>query len=345
MKILVLSTMVPFVHGGAEELFNHLIVNLRATDGVEAEGFRIPFTWNPAERLIDEMSIARRLRLYNVDRVIALKFPAYLVPWDDRVLWLLHQYRQAYDLLDVGQSNIPDDARGAQIVAAIRSADNAAFAGVRHLYTNAPITSRRLEHYNRVASTVLRPPLNDAELFMGDVSDGYILATGRVNAGKRQHLLVRALRHSPGTRLVIAGPPDTPADAAAIHRLVHDQGVQDRVTLHLRLLPRAELAALVNRAQAVAYLPFDEDSFGYCTMEAFQAGKPVLTVTDAGGVLDIVRDGETGLVVAPNEAAVGAGITRLARNGPQVAALCHAGRAAIASERLDWPATIEKLLA
>src|SRR5690606_22450122 len=111
MKVLVLSTMVPFVHGGAEELFIHLVRNLQSA-GVEAEGFRIPFTWNPAERLIDEMLIARQLRLFNFDLVIALKFPAYLVPWNDKVLWLLHQYRQAYDLLDAGQSNIAPDARG-----------------------------------------------------------------------------------------------------------------------------------------------------------------------------------------------------------------------------------------
>ena len=70
MKVLVLSTMVPFVHGGAEELCDHLVGNLRLA-GVDAEAFRIPFTWNPADRLIDEMVIARTLRLDNVDRVIA----------------------------------------------------------------------------------------------------------------------------------------------------------------------------------------------------------------------------------------------------------------------------------
>ena len=345
MKVLVLSTMVPFVHGGAEELFDHLVRNLQATAGIEAEGFRIPFTWNPAERLIDEMSIARRLRLYNVDRVIALKFPAYLVPWNDKVIWLLHQYRQAYDLLDAGQSNIPDNDRGAQITAAIRAADDATFANATRIHTNAPITSRRLLHYNGVPSTVLRPPLNDADLFVGGASDGYVLATGRVNAGKRQELLIRALRHSPGTRLVVAGPPDTAADCEAMHHLVEQEGVQDRVTLDLRFLPRGELASLVNRAQAVAYLPFDEDSFGYCTMEAFQAGKPVLTVTDAGGVLDIVRHGETGLVAAPDPAALGAALTKLIAHDTHAAALGRAGRAAMASERLNWPSTIERLLA
>jgi glycosyltransferase involved in cell wall biosynthesis len=343
MKVLVLSTMVPFVHGGAEELYDHLVLNLRR-QGIEAEGMRIPFTWAPADRLIDEMLIARQIRLCNVDRLIALKFPAYMVPWHDKVVWLLHQFRQAYDLLDAGQSHLSADARGAQIVSAIRAGDGLAFQESRRIHTNAPITARRLKHYNGFDSDVLRPPLNDPELFPGGESEGYVLATGRVNAGKRQAMLVRALRHAPGVRLVIAGPPDTPADAEAIRRLVVEEGVEDRVTLDLRFLPRDELARMVNGALAVAYLPFDEDSLGYCTMEAFRAAKPVITTTDSGGVLDIVRDGENGHVVTPDPEALGAAIAALAANASRARMLGLAGRAAMEAERLDWPTTIERLV-
>jgi glycosyltransferase involved in cell wall biosynthesis len=344
VKVLVLSTMAPFVHGGAEELFLHLVRNLQATPGVEAEGFRLPFSWNPAERLIDEMLVARRLRLWNVDRVIALKFPAYLTPWPDKALWLLHQYRQAYDLLDAGHSNIPATPRGHDILAAIRAADNAAFAESSRLFVNSPVTADRLRRYNGFGSDLLRPPLNDPDLFDGVESEGYILATGRVNAGKRQHLLVRALRHAPGLRLVVAGPPDTAEDGARLREIAVAEGVADRVTLDLRFLPREELAALVNRSVAVAYLPFDEDSVGYCTMEAFQAQKPVLTVFDAGGVLDIVRDGETGLVVAPAPEALGAAFRRLTENAAEARRMGRAARAALDAEKLNWPATIERLL-
>lgn len=343
MRVVVLSNRVPFVHGGAEELYDHLLRNLGAA-GVEAEGFRLPFTWDPAERLIDEMLIARRIRLANLDRVIALKFPAYMVPWHDKTLWLLHQFRQAYDLLDAGQSNIPRDERGGQIVDAIRAADNATFAAARQIYTNAPITSGRLQHYNGFESTVLRPPLNDPEIFTGGETGGYILATGRVNEGKRQHLLVRALKHAPNVRLVIAGPPDSDADAARLRRLIAEEGVEDRVSLELRFLPRLHLARLVNEALAVAYLPFDEDSLGYCTMEAFQAGKPVLTTTDSGGVLDIVFQGDTGLVAQPQPEALGQAMAELARSPARATRMGLEGRAAMHKAQLNWPATIEKLL-
>src|SRR4051812_1918696 len=123
MKVLVLNNMAPFIWGGAEELGRHLVHNLRLA-GVEAEAIRIPFSWEPSERLIEEVVTCESLRLTNVDRVIALKFPAYLIPHPVKTLWLLHQYRQAYDLWDVGHSNIPATSRGEQVRDFIRAADN-----------------------------------------------------------------------------------------------------------------------------------------------------------------------------------------------------------------------------
>lgn len=344
MRVLVLNNMAPFVRGGAEALCDHLVRNLRLR-GAVAEAMRLPFSWTPPERLLDEMLIARSLRLWNVDRVIALKFPVYMVPWDDKVIWLLHQFRQAYDLFDAGLSHIPATPEGDRVREAIRRADGVAFAEARHVFTNSPTTTERLRRYNGVEGTVLPPPLNDPELFTGGAPQGYVLAGGRVNAGKRQHLLVEALRHAPGVRLVVAGPPDDPADASALRRLAAREGVEDRVRFDLRFVPRRELAELVNGASAVAYLPYDEDSVGYVTMEAFHAGKPVVTASDAGGVLRIVRDGATGWVVDPAAEALAGALSAVRTEPARAAAMGRAAREALARMRLTWPDTIEKLLA
>jgi glycosyltransferase involved in cell wall biosynthesis len=344
MKVLVLTTMVPFVHGGAEELCVNLVHQLRA-HGAEAEAMALPFTWEPAERLIEEMLIARSLRITNTDRVIALKFPTWLIDHPSKTVWLLHQYRQAYDLLDAGQSNIPATPRGEEILRAIQTADASGLSQVRHLYANSRVTADRLWHYNGLVGTVLPPPLNDPELFEAGPSQGYILASGRVNAGKRQHLLLEALALAPGVRLIVAGPPDTPEDAERLQSLVSRHGIEDRVRLDLRFLPRAELARLVTGAQAVAYLPFDEDSPGYVTMEACQARKPVVTVTDSGGVLDLVIDGVTGWVCAPNPEALAAALAE-ASGGEQICvARGAAGYDTLRGLNLSWSATIDKLLA
>lgn len=342
MKVLVVNTAVPFIRGGAELLADELIRQLNATPGVEAEGLRLPFKWTPTERLIDEMLIARNLRLYNVDRVIGLKFPAYLVPHDQKVLWLLHQFRQAYDLGDAGQG-LCDEGREGEIKLAIRRADEACFAECRAIWCNSPVTQGRLRRYNGVGSELLYPPLNDAALFTGGEMGDYLFAGGRVARGKRQHLLIEAFaRVKPPLRLVIAGPPEDEAYAQELSDLVVSLGLESRIELRLGFRPRDEIAALVNRARACAYLPFDEDSLGYVTMEAFAAGKPVLTTADSGGLLEIVGEA-TGAVAEPDAEALADAISTLCE--PAAAkARGDAAKALWDARGLTWDATIERLL-
>lgn len=344
MKVLVVNSLAPFLHGGAEELANNLVQNLNRY-GAEAELLRIPFSWDPAERLLEEMLICRQFQLWNVDRVIALRFPAYLVPFQRKTLWILHQFRQAYDLYDAGQSHLASDARGTVIREAIRTADNNCFAEARHLFTNSPVTAERLKRYNGFDSVVLRPPLNDPELFAGDNPGNYIFAGGRINSGKRQHLLVEAMsRVKSSVNLVIAGPPDQPGDAATLRELVARHNLGDRVTLDLGLLSRHKIAGYVNGALACAYLPFDEDSFGYVTMEACQAGKPMITSSDSGGVLDLILHEDTGMVCEPDAGSLAEAIDRLAHDRNLSRRLGDNARNRWLSLNLTWERTVERLL-
>lgn len=301
MRIVVANNMSPFIHGGAEELANTLVTHLEAR-GHDVDLVRIPFRWEPYTVLPKQIAISHEMSLGLADRVIALKFPAYLIPHDEKTLWLLHQYRQAYDLYDAGYSNLPADREGEHVREAIVRADNAAFEGSRKIFTNSPTTSARLSHYNGFSSEVLYPPLNDPELFRTEARESYIFAGGRVNAMKRQELLIRALAHTPErVKLVIAGPPDSEATARSLEKLADELGVSHRLTLDLRMLSRVEVARWVNRAAACAYIPFDEDSLGYVSMEAAQARKPVITASDSGGILGLVQHGGTGWIAEPDE--------------------------------------------
>ena len=343
LKVLVVNAAAPFVHGGAEELANHLVRQLNARDAVEAELLRVPFRWDPPEVVLEEMLLNHRLELINVDRVIALKFPAYLIPHPHKTLWLLHQFRLAYDRADAGEGR-PAGPLGR----ASRNADNAAFAACRRIFANSPVTRDRLQRYNGVAAEVLYPPLNDEALFTGAAAPPqdppYIFAGGRVSRGKRQHLLIEAMAkaQAPG-RLVIAGPPDTEADAERLRALVQQLELDAHVELHLDFHPRDRIAAWVKGACAVAYLPFDEDSLGYVTMEAFAAGRAVLTTTDAGGLLEIVGP-ETGLVVEPDPVGLAAGLSRLLGDPPLARRLGAGAADCWRARRLTWSRTIEKLL-
>lgn len=344
MKVLVVNNAAPFIRGGAEELADNLVGQLNLTSGVESELLRIPFQWEPSERLIDEILLNQTLKLYNVDRVIALKFPAYLVPHEHKTLWLLHQFRQAYDLGEVGQG-LGDEGRDGVIKQAIRAADNRCFDGARAIYVNSPTTQDRLSRFNGVTSNVLYPPLNDAVLFTGGAPEGYIFAGGRIGPGKRQHLLVEAMakQAAPGARLVVAGPPETQVYADQLRGLIGEHGLEGRVELHFGFHPRAKIAQWVNGALACAYLPYDEDSLGYVTMEAFAAGKAVLTTSDAGGLLELVN-AETGVVCAPDVASVAEGLDQLLSAPERAGRLGRAAKAAWDARELTWEKTIHRLL-
>lgn len=345
MRILVLNNAVPFVWGGAEELAVNLVDNLNHAPGVEAELLRVPFHWLPKQRLLDEILLNRLFRLTNVDRVIALKFPAYLIPHEHKTIWLLHQFRQAYDLREAQQSYLGNDEISTTLIGAIRQADKEAFSGARKVYTNSSVTRDRLLKFNGIRSEILLPPLNDENLFVGGNYDEYIFAGGRIALGKRHSLLVEAMRYvkAPIT-LVIAGPPESDAYASELRALVARYELEDRISLKLGLLPRSEIAALVNNAFACAYLPFDEDSLGYVSMEAVAAHKAVLTTTDSGGVRQLVRHGDTGLVAEPNPQDIAQKIEQLVLNPAKTRQMGIAAGAEWAARGLNWPNTIDKLL-
>lgn len=344
MKVLIVNNMAPFVWGGAEELAVHLQKNVIAA-GHEAEVLRIPFQWEPASRIPSQMLMVRAFELMNVDHVIALKFPAYLIRHPRKTLWLLHQYRQAYDLFDAGQTNLPPGPAGDELRTLIRNADSESFAESRKIFTNSEVTRQRLQHYNGFDAEVLLPPINDAELFEGSQVGDYVFAGGRINDMKRQYLLLEALRHAPrNVKLLIAGPPDRPADGERLRALVERLGLADRVRLDLRFLPRTTYAEYLNGAAAVAYLPFDEDSLGYVSMEAALAGKALITTTDSGGILSLVKHNETGWVAEPEAEALASVLAQACENPQRAAARGAAAKALWLSLGINWPQTVEKLL-
>jgi glycosyltransferase involved in cell wall biosynthesis len=344
LKVSIVTNMAPFVWGGAEELAVNLHRELGLA-GADVELMRIPFAWEPSDRLVDEVAFCKQLEIRNADLVIAMKFPAYHVRSHKKKIWLIHQYRQAYDFYDNGHTNIPNSASGDSVRKLIVDEDNALFRATGRVFTISEEVSQRLLRYNGVSSETMRAPLNDPFLFTGGEPCGYILAAGRVNAAKRQSLLVEAMRHlPPSAKLIVAGPPDSPADAEDLRSRVRRNGLEDRVKLDLRFLSRQELATYVNEANAIAYLPFMEDSYGYVTMEAFEARKPVITTTDSGEVQILVMDGVTGRVCNPGPEELAQAMSQLLENPDMAHRLGLEAHAFWRGKDINWSRHIERLL-
>lgn len=339
MKILVANNAAPFVRGGAELLADRLVLELRRA-GHEAELLRLPLGDDP-EQIRDGITAAALLDVVNVDRVIGLKFPAYLIPHHDVVIWLVHQFRQAYDPPPVGWQS---DPRTDPVVAAVRASDARAFEQANRIYAISPMIAERLRTANGIeAEVLLTPPHADAPYRCAE-SEDFLVALGRISAGKRQHLAVAAMAHAaPGYRLVVAGAPDDDAALDALQREIDAHGLADRVELVPRFISDEEKLDLLARSIGSVYLPVDEDSYGYVCYEAAMSSKPSITATDSGGTLTLVDHGRTGLVADPRPEELAQAFDRLASDRAAARTMGEGARALALDLNLSWQHVIEEL--
>lgn len=344
MRVAVANVQVPFLRGGAEVLADSLVAQFRHR-GIDARLVTVPFTWEPAERILDHVLAMRLLSLEKVDRLIPLKFPAYTLPHDSKVVWLLHQFRQAYDLWNTRFRSIPLTGEGAAIRAAIMKADERFLGEARRLYTNSEVTRDRLKAFNGMDATVLYPPLHRPELYHSRAAGDYIFCPSRICGAKRQELIVESMAHvNQKVRLVLAGPPDSPADLRSLRATITRLGLQHRVDVRPEWISEEEKASLFAGALGCVYIPIDEDSYGYVTLESYESCKPVVTCTDSGGTHLVVIDGETGWVTRPDPVALGDAINRLNADRARSAAMGAAGRDHVHSLGISWDRVVEELL-
>jgi glycosyltransferase involved in cell wall biosynthesis len=341
-RILICATQVPFVRGGAELLVDGLRDALRER-GHSVDVISLPFAWQPHE-LIGRAALAWRLldlRSVNdlpVDQVICTKFPSYAVSHPRKVVWLVHQHRQAYDWYGTPWSdfaNTPEDRATRDLLLRI---DRRALGEAQRRYTISNNVGARLKRFNGLDSHTLYPPSRYAEHLRAGGYGDYILSDARLDAAKRLDLLLHALsRMATPLRCIFmsSGP-----ERERLERLAHDLGLAERVQF-LGYVPDAKLIELYANARAVYYAPFDED-YGFTTVQALAAARPVVTTADSGGVLEFVEDGVSGFVSAPEPAAIAARLDALATDPALAAHLGAAGPARVAG--ITWAKVVEELV-
>ena len=340
--ILVCEAQVPFVHGGAEIHVRELVRELR-TRGHLAELVSVPFKWYPKEEILPHAAAWRLLDLSEsngrpVDLVIASKFPSYFVRHPHKVAWLIHQYRAAYELCGTVYSDFTHTEQDVGLRDKIIRLDTQMLSECRAIFTNAKNTAQRLEKFNGLhAEPLYHPPRLAPRLRSGSYGN-YVLSVGRIESVKRVDLIVRAMAHvDPAVRLVIAGDG---TQRENVERTAVELGVHSRTTF-LGAVDDDQLVELYADALAVVYPPFDED-FGYVTLEAFLARKPVITCHDSGGPNEFVIDGVNGRAVDPSADALAEAINDIAADKTRAARLGDAGR--LRAQEITWDGVIEKLV-
>ncbi len=344
MRVLVASTYVPFIEGGGRMIVRDLVRAVRER-GHEVDTIEIPFVsvW---DTMLEQMLAIRLMDVSDAaDVLVAIRTPSYLLRHPNKRLWFIHHHRGAYDLWGTPYQDIPSTPEGLGVRHAVVAADDLYLREARQIFTNSQIVADRLREFNDLEGHVLYPPLGEPQRFVPGPAEDFVFYPCRITGHKRQHLAVEAAAHlATDARVVIAGAADSPEQLRPLNEMIAGHGLRDRVQLIARWISEEEKAELIARSMGVLYIPFLEDSYGYVTLEAFHAHKPVITCSDSGGTLEIVEDGENGLIVAPEPIALAAAIDRLRSDPQAAAAMGERANETLIAKDISWDRVVTSLL-
>ncbi|PQO38824.1 glycosyl transferase family 1 [Blastopirellula marina] len=344
MKIALCSSFVPFVSGGARNIVNWLEAMLQEA-GHHVEVVNLPQVDDP-NSLFKQMCAFRWVHLENADRIICFRPQAHLIPHPHKILWFIHHIRVFYDLWDHPEYNrLEKNMAICGFRDALHAADLEGLKEAKTIFTNSTIVSGRLREFNGVDSEVLYPPVFRPERYRNWGSNDEIVCICRLEHHKRQHLLVEAMAHvkSP-VRLRLCGSsngkyPQDLDDLLSMLRL------NRRVVIDNRWITEEEKVQLLGNCLAAAYVPLDEDSYGYPTIEAALASKPLISTTDAGGVSEFVTDGWNGYMALPDPEAIAEAIDKMYFDREKTRQMGENARNEVATQGITWERVLQRLLA
>ena len=171
------------------------------------------------------------------------------------------------------------------------------------------------------------------------VREPYVLFVGRITDQKGIfHLLDAASKLPPGVQVVLcASAPDTPEIEARLKRAVPEH---PNVRWIGEMVPVSEVVQLYSHA-AVFACPSVYEPFGLINLEAMGCETPVVA-SAVGGILEVVEDGKTGLLVEPAQPeALAAALGRVLGNPTLAREMGRAGRKRV-EEKFSWASVAER---
>jgi starch synthase len=193
--------------------------------------------------------------------------------------------------------------------------------------------------YNGIDAEQYSPdPATDVlERYGVDPKKPSVVFVGRITRQKGVPVLLRAAAHlDPDVQLVLcAGAPDTPELGAEVAGLVEELRKTRAGVIWLSgMLSKREVIQLLSHSTLFA-CPSVYEPLGIVNLEAMACGTAVVA-SKVGGIPEVVADGETGLLVPPDEPeALAESITALTRDRDRAKAMGAAGRQR-AQSQFDW---------
>lgn len=382
MKIAIVAPCPqPFIVGGAEKLWWGLVRYFNEFTDHQADIIKLPAPEADFWALIDSYQRFSLLQLDGFDLVISGKYPAWMIKHPQHVCYMLHRLRGLYDaypgpslkplhnypnavqqLLSLMECNrkrrkiLPELFERLTIIGYQDDEAKAAFdfpgplsRAVVHFLDEVALDPTHIKHFAAIARTVsqrtdyfpagvevaIAHPPSNLTLTPSNGEGSYFLTVSRLDSPKRIDLIIEAMAHvDADIHLLIAGVG--PDEERLRMMAANDSRIQ-----FLGFKSDTEITELYQNALAVPFVPYQED-YGLVTIEAMMAAKPVITVKDAGGPTELVRNGENGLVTDPNPIALGRALSQLVTNSSLAQSLGIQARKD--AERINWCTVADTLL-
>ncbi len=340
-RIIVVTSDVPFVHGGHIVIACELVARLREY-GYESELMRTPqnrFGRQLGAYIATSLTDLREAGDGKpVDGVISLRFPSFAVKHDRHACWINHRMREYYDLWPRFRSTLSWKGKIKESLRRFlihRLDAHCLDHRVKKLYAQSRTIQARLSAWGGHASEVLYPPAV-IRPYRTDGYENYFFAVSRLVPLKRFDLLLRAVAIARVQCKIAGDGPETDRLVALARELKIDD-----LVVFLGHVDNADLITHYARCRAVVFPAYGED-YGLVTLEAFSSGKPVITCEDSGGPAELVAHEKNGLIASPEPAALAQAMEQLAGVSSQAENL---GKEALAeAKRHSWRNVIEKLV-
>jgi glycosyltransferase involved in cell wall biosynthesis len=274
-----------------------------------------------------------------VDRVIATRFPSYVVQHPCKIVWFFHHQQELYERFQHFGHLTEESAEAGRLRQLFVQIDTKSLKEAKKVFAASAAVARKLKMYNGVESEVLYPvsPLKDK--LKRSKSGDYLLTVGKIEPPARLDLLIRALAGTKSPiKCVVAGGG---SHMVALKNLAAELGITERVRFAGNVSDQ-ELISLYADCFAVAILSREEWS-GYRILEAMFARKPVLTTARMEEGHELIKHNESGVLSPPRADAIAQDLQELYDDRIKSHQLGDAGYERI--KKYSWDFAMEKLAA
>lgn len=342
-NIALVSSYVPFIDGGAINIVTWLANKLNG------RGFNVEIIWIPEDhapdKIFSQTKIYELIDLSDADLVITFRPMSHLIKHPNKVVWFIHHIRSFYDLWGTESHASFRTQDNQKIRETLMSIDTVSLNKATRIFTNSIEVQNRLAKFNGVNSEVLYPPLLEPDVYHFNSQNNEILCIGRIEIHKRPDLFIKSLALTKsGVKLRFLGKASDIGYVNKLNSLISDLNLKDRVLFENRWVTEQEKIEKLSNCLALIYAPLIEDSYGYPSLEASYSSKPIITTTDSGGVLELVKDGFNGWIVEPSEVAIAKVFDQALIDSGNTKQMGFNAKKRLEDLNISWDFVLEKLL-